>query len=159
MQSPGTPGTTLVNNGVASWTSGGIVMQNNSTIDNYGTFNFSPSQSGDLFNGTFDLAPDEGTFNNAGTFNAAPGATIQDGFGVAFNDTGTVNLTSGFLWLLGGGLIRYGGLPGQPIDDPAIRRHLELRPADDPERRLDRVPGLGRTEAAAPRRFKAATPP
>jgi len=82
-----------------SWVNGGLQM-NNGVINNEsdGTFtaNLSTNFNFSGFGGT-------NAVNNAGTFNKAGPATLSTNAGVQFNNSGTVNLDGGGLFLNGGG--------------------------------------------------------
>ncbi len=91
---------TLNNAGAATWSGTGGVE-----CDNVGTFNnLAGASFDDQANNTvwLQVVRTGGSFNNAGTFTtSAPTSFVT--FGVAFNDTGTVDVRQGSVTLTGGG--------------------------------------------------------
>jgi hypothetical protein len=92
-------GVIVTNNGTVLWASGILRSGNGGTVNNYGTWN---CQSDQTFNNAYGGAGT--TFNNYGTFikSGNSGTTLLDS-GVAFNNTGAVNVLNGTLDFNGGG--------------------------------------------------------
>jgi hypothetical protein len=89
----------LINNGTASWTSGGIPMTNG-TFQNNGSFIANSASTLSSFG-----VAGSNAFINAGSFTKQGGGTTQfftNNTGVTFNNTGTVDVQAGTLQLLTG---------------------------------------------------------
>ncbi len=115
---------TIVAPGAIATLSGSATKGLNRTLDNSGTLTYSgnaltfgytvaaPGIINNLPGGTFTVTADGDfsqsssgahAFNNSGTFNKSGAGTDTDFTGVAFHNTGTVNLTSGTLSFNSGG--------------------------------------------------------
>ncbi len=114
----------LANSGIVTWSAGSISMQNTATINNQAGATFNATGGGQLYStGSYYVGEGDGTngsdwvydlsslsFNNAGTLVKSGSATTttfglgQDGRdGVAFNNSGSVQVTGGTLALDWGG--------------------------------------------------------
>ncbi len=102
--SGGNAGRTLINDGVANFSGGPLLISSSgganpgSLFQNNGTFN--ALDNADISHNNFGGVA--GTFANAGTFNKSGVGTTTD-VGTLFNNTGTVNIDEGTLQLSGGG--------------------------------------------------------
>ncbi len=96
-------GRTFNNRGTVNWLTGSylLYLSDGALFSNTGTFNANATSSTtqSIYN-----SGSSGTFANAGTFNNAPGAgNTTEFYNTLFNNTGTVNVNTGTLALLGGG--------------------------------------------------------
>jgi hypothetical protein len=90
-----TLGRTLNNNGTMTWSGSNALVFSGGVFNNAGTVSASTSGSTMSVTGT-------GTFNNSGTFSVGVLDSASFAAGVAFNNTGAVNINQGTLTLNGG---------------------------------------------------------
>src|ERR1035441_8376077 len=90
------PGGTIINNGAAVWTGGTIRGNGGTIVTNNGSW---LAQTDDRFNSDYGGTPN---FYNNGAFTKSPTTGTTTFSGVAFYNTGTVNVQSGTLNLSGG---------------------------------------------------------
>ena len=83
--------------GNSTWNEGDVYTYNSPVINNHGTF------TATLDRRMYCVDNGSPVFNNLGTFSKTGGAGISDVYNVPFNNSGTVNVQSGTLSLLGGG--------------------------------------------------------
>jgi hypothetical protein len=86
---------TLTNTATAAWTSGNVTLQNGAVFNNNGTLN-AQGVAGNWEAGTGPMP----TFSNAGIVQKSGGSGVIN-VGVAFTNTGTVQVQSGTLYLAG----------------------------------------------------------
>ena len=94
-----TSGRMLVNTGTATWTNGGI-RTGGSMINNSGIWEDQNISGNGISN---DFAGGPSVFNNTGTYRKSVGAE-RTSMNILFNNTGTVEVQSGTLDLIGGGV-------------------------------------------------------
>ena len=92
------PGATLINNGTVIWNGGSIRGSGGTIYTNNGSW---LAQTDDRINSDYGGAP---TFYNNGIFTKSPTTGTTTFAGLAFYNTGTVNVQSGTLNLSGGGI-------------------------------------------------------
>ncbi|TWU27617.1 beta strand repeat-containing protein [Bythopirellula polymerisocia] len=102
-------GRVLNNAGSATWTAGQFITGNGAVLNNQLGATFDTNFDGEIFDG-FIGAPSQ--INNAGTFTKSGGAGTTY-FGIAFSNTGNVNVNSGTL-KLGGFVSNAGSMNIQP---------------------------------------------
>ncbi|WP_148071883.1 beta strand repeat-containing protein [Bythopirellula goksoeyrii] len=102
-------GRVLNNAGAATWTAGQVLTGNGAVFNNQLGATFDTNFDGEILNG-FGGAPSQ--INNAGTFTKSGGAGTTY-FGLAFSNTGNVNVNSGTL-KLGGFVSNAGSMNIQP---------------------------------------------
>src|SRR5205814_3192318 len=94
-------GETLTNLGTATWTHGDLILSNGAVLNNAGTLSLQPDNNWAIYNSGVATV----TGNNSGTWiEASAGITnsIGNNGGVAFNNSGTVQVLSGYLAVNGG---------------------------------------------------------